>query len=404
MGGTSALSEDLLAAALTLSAEHDFGPLLSRAVAEARRVFRLRYAALAVHWDDGGSWRFVQNGPDTEATLAVSPCPVADELLVEVADAASVVRVDDMAIDPRTVAFPVGHPPMRRLLGVSIATVRNRYGSLLLCDRLDGSDFDESDEVAVAVFAKLAASAIESARLIDAERDNVEARAQAAAAEAREVAQRELLGQVIAAQEAERARVSRDLHDEIGQALTSVLLGLHLVEDPPGEEPEPDGARTTRLVEVRGLVADALEQVRSLAFELRPTVLDDIGIVPALHRLADDTAERSDLQVDVTIHGLDDPVRLPGEVETVIYRAVQESLTNVVRHAAATLASVFVVADPVHVRAVIEDDGQGFDPGSSEASLGLAGMRERAALAEGSLLIESSPGQGTTIIVEIPLD
>src|SRR3546814_1073384 len=144
-------------------------------------------------------------------------------------------------------------------------------------------------------------------------------------------ARRELLGQVIAAQEAERARVSRDLHDDVGQALTSVLLGLRLLEDSLiRPDVDPTDARR-RVEELRELVADGLRRARQLAFDLRPTVLDDVGLAAALHRLPEDVASRTGLPVDLDAYALGPKERLSPELETVIYRVVQEALTTIGR-------------------------------------------------------------------------
>lgn len=403
MGNLPSGTADLLAAAIALSSEHELEPVLTRVVAEARRIIGTRYAALALYGPDGEMSRFVQEGLEPEQAAAIGSCPKGRGLLAAVQAAEGPLRVSDMATDPRAGGFPAGHPPMQRLLGVPVTTGRRRHGSLYLCDRTDGSAFEEADAGTVEVFAQLAAAAIESALLISSEQDRLKAKAEAASSAAQAAARGELLGQVIAAQEAERARVARDLHDEIGQALTSVLLGLHLMEDGSHADRDAAAGRTARLGEVRSLVIDALERVRSLAFRLRPTVLDDIGLVPALDRLAADLGGRSQLGVDLTIRGLDDAVRLPAEIETVIYRIVQEALTNVFRHAAASVVSVFVVRAGDHVRAVVEDDGSGFDPSDHATSLGLAGMRERASLAGGSLRIESTAGAGTTVTAEVPI-
>lgn len=394
----------LLAAAMALSSEHELEQVLSRVVAEARRIIGTRYAALALYGPDGEMSRFVQEGLAPQQAAAIGSCPEGRGLLAVVQTSDGALRVSDMSTDPRAGGFPTGHPPMQQLLGAPVATGRGRHGSLYLCDRTDGSAFREADARTVEVLAQLAAAAIESVLLISAERDRVKTQTEAALAEARAADREELLGQVIAAQEAERARVARDLHDEIGQALTSVLLGLHLMEQGSPADRDTDSGRSARLVEVRSLVADALERVRSLAFQLRPTVLDDIGLVPALERLVDDLRGRSQLEVDLTVRGLDDPVRLSGDIETVVYRIVQEALTNVLRHAAASNASVLVVLDAGRVRAVIEDDGSGFDASAHAVSLGLAGMRERASLAGGLLRIESTVGAGTTVMVEVPVD
>jgi signal transduction histidine kinase len=194
-------------------------------------------------------------------------------------------------------------------------------------------------------------------------------------------------------QETERRRLARELHDEAGQALASILLGLKALERDVGEEP---------LAVIRELVDSALGNVRRLTVELRPPALDDFGLGAALERLAGVIGERSSFTVDVNValpEGL-----LPPEHETAIYRVVQEALTNVVKHASAKHVSIVVAGSEKAVRAVIEDDGVGFAPGRvREHALGLVGMRERAQLLGGRLEVESSPGSGTTVVVEIPL-
>jgi signal transduction histidine kinase len=208
---------------------------------------------------------------------------------------------------------------------------------------------------------------------------------------------RDAVGRVVQAQEAERSRLARELHDETGQALTSILLGLKPLEEALAEHP----ARAA-LAELREQVVTALQDVRRLAVELRPAVLDDFGLVPALERLTDGFAEQSDIRVD--FHSALGETRLPGEVETTLYRVVQEALTNIVKHANARNVSVSIARRGSAVAAVIEDDGAGFDQRAvREESVGLLGMRERLSFVDGRLEIESRPGAGTTIVAEVPL-
>jgi signal transduction histidine kinase len=148
-------------------------------------------------------------------------------------------------------------------------------------------------------------------------------------------------------------------------------------------------------------VVSALQDVRRLAVELRPAVLDDFGLVPALERLIDSFAEQTDTRVD--FRSALGETRLPSEVETTLYRVVQESLTNIVKHAGARNVSVSLAHRGSAVAAVIEDDGAGFDQRTvREEGIGLLGMRERLALLDGRLEIESRPGTGTTIVAEVP--
>ncbi len=202
---------------------------------------------------------------------------------------------------------------------------------------------------------------------------------------------RETVRALLQGQELERTRLARELHDETGQALTSILLGLKPLEEQVGEEP---------VALIRELVATALENVRRLTVELRPPVLDDFGLEPALERLSAMVAESSGLNVQLNVAAR--PVALPPEYETALYRIVQESLTNIVKHASAGSVSIVVAGAEGKVRVVIEDDGEGFDTANvREGALGLVGMRERIQILGGRFDLQSVPGAGTTLIVEL---
>jgi signal transduction histidine kinase len=207
---------------------------------------------------------------------------------------------------------------------------------------------------------------------------------------------RDTVRRVVAAQEAERRRLALELHDETGQALTSILLGLKAIGAAKTAE---DAARAE--ADVRILVVQALQDVRALAVELRPSALDDFGLGPALERLAQTFAERSGIETSVEAT-LDS--RLPAEIETTFYRVVQEALSNVVKHAGATRVSVLVTRRGGSVVAMVEDDGVGFATDDvREDALGLLGMRERLALVGGTLEIESRDGAGTTVAAQVPV-
>jgi signal transduction histidine kinase len=208
---------------------------------------------------------------------------------------------------------------------------------------------------------------------------------------------RDTVRRVIDAQELERRRLARELHDETGQALTSILLGLKAIRASSTDE---EGERAE--AELRELVVQALQDVRSLAVELRPTALDDFGLVPALERLVETFAERSGIAAAVRANLGED--RLPAETETALYRLVQEALTNVVKHAAAATVNIVLTRRGGGVSAVIEDDGRGFseDEVRSDA-LGLVGMRERIALLGGTLEVESAPSKGAALLAYLPI-
>ena len=205
------------------------------------------------------------------------------------------------------------------------------------------------------------------------------------------------LRRVVAGQELERKRLARELHDETGQALTSILLRLRSIEESTKEKPELREA-VPRTARDRGRDA---HDVRRLAVELRPKALDDFGLVPALERLAETFAEQTD--VDVHLQAALGEDRLPAEIETALYRIVQEALTNVVKHAQANTVSV-VLDQEGRGRGVVEDDGRGFDPAQArEEGLGLVGMHERIALLDGRVTVESTERDGTTVVVEVPV-
>ena len=164
-----------------------------------------------------------------------------------------------------------------------------------------------------------------------------------------------------------------------------------------------EGAKAqTAVAGLRELVVATLQDVRRLAVELRPKVLDDFGLVPALERLTESFAEQTHL--DVRFESGLGGERLAAEVETALYRIVQESLTNIVKHAHASVVSIVLARKPSTVALVIEDDGRGFDPAHArEGGFGLEGMRERVGLLEGTLQVESRAGAGTTIVAEVPV-
>lgn len=393
----------LLAVALDLSGEHDLDAVLGRIVQGAAAVADARYAALGIYDTDGRIIRFVHHGLDDETVRQLGDLPEGRGLLGEVIVADGPIRLDDIADHPRSAGFPPGHPPMRTFLDVPVVRGGRRHGNLYLTEKVGGTTFDDDDEALVVCLAAFATGAIESALLVEEERLRTEAVAAHTAAEERGRVREEMLGHVIDAQEAERARVSRDLHDDIGQALTSVLLGLRLVDASlyDGDRDADEAGR--RLADLRELVRDALQRSRQLAFDLRPTVLDDIGLVPALERLTSDIAARAELAVELA-NGLSFTDRLDPAIETVAYRVVQEALTNVVRHAEASTVRVALATADRRLHVTIIDDGCGFDTTVQARHLGLSGMTERANLAGGDLTVASRPGTGTTITLEVPVD
>jgi PAS domain S-box-containing protein len=214
-----------------------------------------------------------------------------------------------------------------------------------------------------------------------------------------EAAIRALLHEALAAQEVERRRIARELHDETAQTLTTLLVDLRAVE-----ESQDLAAALGVASKLRGLVSVALAGVQRMARGLRPSVLDDLGLEDALERLGLEVSHAHGFMVDVHATGPRLP-RLPEALETALYRVAQEALTNASKHASPKAVSILIHRNPGELRLVIEDDGTGFDVTEtfSTAQLGVAGMRERVHLVGGSVTIESAPGHGTTIFVSVPL-
>jgi signal transduction histidine kinase len=251
--------------------------------------------------------------------------------------------------------------------------------------------FDQADMELLAAMGPQLGVAIENARLWEEVRR-------------KEILREELLKKVVSAQEDERRHLSRELHDEMGQRLTSILINLKVLEgmkDPTQEE--------QLFAEIKNIVSHTLDSIHHLALELRPSVLDDLGLVPALEHYVKTCPRRCGFEVDFAVIGMDSK-RLPREIETTLYRITQESLTNAARHSQADRVSLLLERRGNSVVVIVEDNGKGFNvkeamsPGSERSQLGLYGIEERAILVGGKLTIESTPGKGATIFVEVPMD
>jgi signal transduction histidine kinase len=198
-------------------------------------------------------------------------------------------------------------------------------------------------------------------------------------------------------QESERLYISRELHDEAGQILTSMMLDLRLLEK---EASQPDIV-IQQIAKLEASLNEVQENLHRVAMALRPASLDHLGLVAALRQHVESLGEKYGLAVNFSAGRVQD--RLPANIETVLYRIVQEALTNVIRHAHATRVDVVLTVRDDQLVVIIEDDGIGFDPetASNGNHLGLFGMRERAEMIDGKLSIESAPGKGTTIMLEV---
>jgi len=210
-----------------------------------------------------------------------------------------------------------------------------------------------------------------------------------------------LLEEIISAQETERKRIARELHDQTGQSLTSLMVGLKMLE-----EGSPENIRN-RILDMRQLTAQTLDKVHNLALELRPSSLDDLGLIVVLEQYTREYTHKFGIQADFQTIGFDSR-RLSPEVEITLYRIIQEALTNIIKHAQAERVSILLEIKGASILAIVEDNGRGFDlkqlsQSPTQRNLGIYGMYERTALINGTLTIESEPGEGTTLFIEVPI-
>jgi signal transduction histidine kinase len=219
-----------------------------------------------------------------------------------------------------------------------------------------------------------------------------------------EIAEREALRRkLLHAQEEERRRIARELHDQMGQNLTALNVGLKALLD---RQSRP--GLDSRVQCLQELASQTARDLHRVAVELRPAALDDLGLVKAIHSLVDSWSTRYRIEVDFEA-GQYEPAGLSSEIETILYRIIQEALNNVAKHSGATRVALVLRRTADHVHAIIEDDGRGFDyrvaseSGNGSGRLGLLGIQERLGLVGGSLNVESAAGSGATLIVRIPL-
>ena len=362
-----------------LAAELELEPLLGLVARRLRSLIQARLVLIAL--PDVGAAALSIRAADGEGSDAYGLVGTLLELggskTGRVLQRGRSERVDSVLDDPEIDQQTARRMGVRSALYVPLVVRGRPMGVVIAHDKLGAtSSFSDDDVRLTESLATRAATAVDLSERVS----------------------RDAVRRVVDAQEAERARLARELHDETGQALTSILLGLKSLEE--RVESADGGAAFAAL---RDLVVATLHDVRRLAVELRPAVLDDFGLVPALERLRDSISEQC--QIAVEVQSDLDGQRLPAEIETALYRIVQESLTNVVKHADASRVTVWLRRpSDRNVELVIHDDGSGFDPNEvRDGGLGLVGMRERVALLGGRMSVESSEGAGTMLTAEVPL-
>ncbi len=384
----AARAPDLVDAGLQLAAHRNLDDLLRRITLTAREVLGVEYAALGVLDESGRALaQFVTSGIDARTAKLIGDPPKGRGLLGAVIDERCVVRLEKISEDERSVGFPPGHPEMTSFLGVPIVLGEEVFGNLYVTDKLAGP-FTEVDERLAEILATQAAVAIDNARSYEEERRRADETERALADAVADGFRR-----AIQAQEAERTRIARELHDEAGQVVSGLALHLRAIEDQVD-----DPAVRAQLSELRGAVASASRALRELIVDLRPRDLREQGLRSAIAAQAERVRAAIGTDVEIAVTPLP---ALSDEVEVAIFRVVQEALTNTARHSEASRVSVFVGGGPKRLRVVVEDDGVGFDPNAPTRRLGLVGMKERIELLGGTVAIDSSPGSGTAITVEL---
>lgn len=254
----------------------------------------------------------------------------------------------------------------------------------------DPTDFDEEELQLLNAIGRQLGVAIDNARLLEELRR-------------REGLRGQLLERVITAQEEERRRIARELHDETSQSLASLVVGLKAAEKAMGIDLSQS---KTIMAGLRVSVSETVKEIQNIIYDLRPTLLDDLGLIPALHWYTESRLGEQGVEVELNIEG--QPQRLPPEVETALFRVAQEAVTNILRHAKATHVSLDLLFEDALATVRVRDNGCGFlvdDVGGRENGrfgFGLLGIQERAALLGGKFEVHSTSGEGTEIFISTP--
>lgn len=356
-----------------ISGELALEAVLQLIVDRVRDLADADYAALGISHPDGVIERFITSGLTEDERERIGALPHGYGLLGLIIREGETFRIPDIATDPRRHGFPPNHPEMHSFLGVPITVKRQAVGDLYLTNKRGEAEFSMDDQRLVERFAAHAGLAIENARLSE--------RVQALA--------------VVE----ERERIGRDLHDGVIQRMYGVALGLDDVAELATRDPAAAGERIDHAIEA---LHEAIAEVRTFIYGLRPGLDSEGSLGSALESLAEETRLNTTIQIDVAaprIANLSPVMR--GELLSI----AREALSNVVRHAGATRATIEVAASDRELRLEIADDGAGFDvtAPAPDGHHGLANMRRRAESLGGTMVAESASGAGARIIVTVPL-
>ncbi|MGY5130174.1 GAF domain-containing sensor histidine kinase [Streptomyces nigrescens] len=365
-------------AILAMSRHLEVRDVLKTIVASARELLDAEYAALGVPDDHGGFAQFVVDGVSAEQWKAIGPLPRQHGILAAMLHNATPERLADVREDPRFGGWPAAHPDMSDFLGLPVADGDEILGALFLANKrcpkpAGGCGFTEEDERLLGILAQHAAIALTNARLYERSRELTIA--------------------------GERARLAHELHDAVAQKLFSLRLTAQaataLVDRDPARAKD-------ELHQVAALAAEAADELRAAVIELRPAALDEDGLVATLRSQAQVLDRAHSARVTFAAHSVR---ALPASQEEAVLRVAQEALHNALRHSGAETVEVTLTRNGQGALLRIADDGCGFDPRTVRRAgrhLGLVSMHDRAGGVGGKLTVESEPGKGTAVEMEVP--
>ncbi|MFI7100149.1 GAF domain-containing sensor histidine kinase [Streptomyces sp. NPDC050161] len=365
-------------AILAMSRHLEVRDVLKTIVASARELLDAEYAALGVPDDHGGFAQFVVDGVSEEQWKAIGPLPRQHGILAAMLHNATPERLADVRVDPRFRGWPSAHPDMSDFIGLPVADGNEILGALFLankrCPKPEGTcGFTAEDERLLGILAQHAAIALTNARLYERSRELTIA--------------------------GERARLAHELHDAVAQKLFS----LRLTAQAAAALVDRDPARAKgELHQVAALAAEAADELRAAVVELRPAALDEDGLIATLRSQAQVLDRAHTARVTFETQGVR---ALPASQEEALLRVAQEALHNALRHSGAAQVDVTLVRHGQGALLRVADDGRGFDTGTVRRAgrhLGLVSMRDRAAGVGGKLTVESEPGKGTAVEMEVP--
>lgn len=377
-GGAGAGLANVSGALLAMSRHLEVRDVLKTIVVSARELLDAEYAALGVPDDHGGFAQFVVDGVSEEQWKAIGPLPRQHGILAAMLRDATPQRLADVRRDPRFEGWPDAHPDMSDFIGLPIADGDEVLGAVFLANKRcpkpsGGCGFTAEDEELLGILAQHAAIALTNARLYERSRELTIA--------------------------GERARLAHELHDAVSQKLFS----LRLTAQAAAALVDRDPARAKgELQQIAALAAEAADELRSAVVELRPAALDEDGLVATLRTQIQVLDRAHSARVTFSAHGVR---ALPAAQEEALLRVAQEALHNALRHADAGRVEVTLSRRGQGALLRVADDGAGFDPSAVRRAgrhLGLVSMRDRAGGVGGSLTVESAPGKGTVIEMEVP--